>query len=220
MTTAAWDKRFQESTRGQIVALLRRGARSVDELATATGLTDNAVRAHLAGLERDGFVQQTGVRRSGGVGKPAFVYELSPSVEQLFSRAYVPTLVALVETLTEHLSPSELDSVMREAGERIAHTIPPLSGDIDARVVAAGALLEQLGGVVAPPEREGDTIVLRGLGCPLGAVTGHEPAVCHAVESMLSAVIGSPVHERCERGERPRCAFAIRQQQETRGNSG
>ena len=38
-------QRFFASTRGRIVALLRRESRTVDELAQALDLTDNAVRA-------------------------------------------------------------------------------------------------------------------------------------------------------------------------------
>lgn len=50
-------KRFFASIRGRIVALLRRAGRTVDELTQALDLTDNAVRAHLAALERDGMVR-------------------------------------------------------------------------------------------------------------------------------------------------------------------
>ena len=46
-----------------MVQLLRRASRTVEELAQALGLTDNAVRAHLATLERDGLVRQGGLRR-------------------------------------------------------------------------------------------------------------------------------------------------------------
>src|SRR5207249_6425780 len=63
MPRTRWDERFFASTRGRIVQLLRRATSTVDELAEALGLTDNAVRAHLAILERDGLVQQKGVRR-------------------------------------------------------------------------------------------------------------------------------------------------------------
>jgi predicted ArsR family transcriptional regulator len=72
-----------------MVALLRRGGRTVEELARAVGLTNNGVRAHLATLERDGIVRQGGtVRPAGGGGKPAYVYELTPEVEGLFPKAY------------------------------------------------------------------------------------------------------------------------------------
>ena len=70
------NQRFFTSTGGRIITLLRRASRTVDELAQALGLTDNAVRAHLATLERDGFVKQRGVRR--GSSKPAYVYDLAP----------------------------------------------------------------------------------------------------------------------------------------------
>jgi predicted ArsR family transcriptional regulator len=66
MTAAGLGRRFFETTRGQIVGLLRRGRRTVEELARALGLTDNAVRNHLATLERDGLVRQDGVRRGPG----------------------------------------------------------------------------------------------------------------------------------------------------------
>jgi DNA-binding transcriptional ArsR family regulator len=69
-----WNGRFFESTRGQLVALLSRFRRTVEELARALGLTDNGVRAHLAVLERDGIVRRRGsVRRSSGGGKPAYL---------------------------------------------------------------------------------------------------------------------------------------------------
>src|SRR5215471_5815189 len=58
--------RFFTSTRGKIVTLLRRESQTVEELARALDLTDNAVRAHLMVLERDGLVRQRGSRRGGG----------------------------------------------------------------------------------------------------------------------------------------------------------
>ena len=98
-----WNQRFFASTRGRILMLLRRAGRTVDELAQALNLTDNAVRAHLATLERDGFVRQLGARR--GSGKPAFIYELSPDAEQLFPKAYGPILRQLLEVLSEEMTP-------------------------------------------------------------------------------------------------------------------
>jgi predicted ArsR family transcriptional regulator len=54
--------RFLETTRGRVLAHLRRGPTTVEELAQALDLTDNAIRA-LTTLDRDGLVRQTGVRR-------------------------------------------------------------------------------------------------------------------------------------------------------------
>ena len=79
------DDRFWASTRGRVLTFLRKGPHSVTELASALGLTSNAIRAHLATLERDGLVRTSGMRR--GTRKPAATYDLAPKAEQLFPKA-------------------------------------------------------------------------------------------------------------------------------------
>jgi predicted ArsR family transcriptional regulator len=74
-------------------------------------------------------------------------------------------------------------------------------------------LNEQLGAMTRV-ERSG-TYVIRGVACPLAALTGKHPGVCQAMESLVAEVIGAPVRECCDRAERPRCCFEIR----TRGRS-
>jgi predicted ArsR family transcriptional regulator len=209
MAAAGLNKRFLETTRGQIVALLRRAARTVEELASAIGLTDNAVRAHLATLERDGLVRTVGVRRGGGAGKPATVYELHPEAEPLFSRAYAPVLRAVLDAIAERFPAEQVEELMRDTGRRLATQFGrDVSGDLHARVHAAASLLGALGGE-AYIEKGGDTLQLRGYGCPLSAAVTPRAEVCRAVEALLAEVIGVPVREQCDRGERPRCCFHV-----------
>src|SRR5688572_13837080 len=111
--------RFLETTRGRVLAHLRRGPATVEELAAALDLTDNAIRAHLTTLDRDGLVRQTGVRRGPGAGKPAALYELAAEAETRFSRAYAPVLTALVEELSSTLPVPEAEALMRKAGSRL-----------------------------------------------------------------------------------------------------
>lgn len=66
------DRRLFTSTRGQIVTLLRRAARMVEELATTLDLTYNGVRVHLTVLERERIVPQRGPARQSS-GKPAYL---------------------------------------------------------------------------------------------------------------------------------------------------
>lgn len=202
-------RRFSESTKGQIVTLLRRSSRTVEDLASSLGLTDNAIRSQLATLERDGLVRQEGVRRSAGAGKPATVYEVVPEAEQIFSRAYAPVLAALLDELAEQLPAERVDMLMKGVGRRIAEGVPRRqSGDLAARVYAAVELLNSLGGEAESEEREG-AFFIHGCGCPLSAATSRRPEMCRAVESMLSEVVGAPVREHCERTGRPRCRFEV-----------
>jgi predicted ArsR family transcriptional regulator len=200
-------QRFYASTRGRIVSLLRRASLTVDQLANALGLTDNAVRAHLATLERDGLVEQR-VAKRGGVGKPAFTYQVTPEAEPLFSRAYVPVLAKLLDVLSEQMPRHELDALMRSVGKRLAAERGTPSGTPRERAQAAAAFLTELGGVAELEERSG-TLAIRGFSCPLGAAVQNHPEVCGAVEALLSELVGLPVRERCERGERARCCFEI-----------
>src|SRR2546423_518664 len=121
---AWWQRQFGKSTRGRVVALLRRGDRSVEELAQALGLTDNAVRAQLALLETEGIVRSVGIRRDGTVGKPAMLYGVAPSASALFSSAYAPLLASLLAELSERMSPRQLDTLLRGAGRRLAPALP------------------------------------------------------------------------------------------------
>ena len=72
-----WFDRLIGGTRGQLLVLLRRAERSINELAEALGISDNAVRMHVASLQRDGMVETAGVERDTG-GKPARRYQLTP----------------------------------------------------------------------------------------------------------------------------------------------
>ena len=204
-----WEEKFFESTRGRMVTLLRRSGRTVEELARGLALTDNGIRAHLAVLERDGIVRQRGsVRRGSGGGKPAYVYELTPEAEDLFPKAYAPALGRLLDVLAERLGLEESEALLRSVGRRLVEgkTVPPDS--TRARLEAAADVLSELGGLAELEEQDG-TLIIRGYGCPLAAVTPDHPEVCRLAEALVAEVAGVPVHERCDRRERPRCCFEV-----------
>src|SRR5918995_4914810 len=111
MQRTQFDKRFFDSTRGRLVTLLRGSTKTVNELAEELELTDNAVRAHLLSLERDGLIRQSGVQK--GLRKPHYSYELTPEAEHLFPKAYDALLNQLITTLKGRLPPTTLEDVLR-----------------------------------------------------------------------------------------------------------
>jgi len=202
-----WNRKFYASTRGRIVGLLRRAALTVDQIARDLHLTDNAVRAHLASLERDGLVEQDEPKR-GSVGKPAHTYRATEETDQLLSRAYVVVFARLIDVLSERMSPTELQNLMQTVGKRLADGKARASGTRRERVERAAHLLEELGGATSVEENDG-VLRIRGFGCPLGAAVRGHPEVCGSVEMLLSEAVGAPVRECCDHGERPQCCFEL-----------
>ena len=196
-------------TRAQILALLRRGQMTVDELAQAIGVTDNAVRMHLTTLERDGLARAVGVRREGNVGKPATLYGIPPEADTIFSKAYEPVLTTLLVTLAGRLGDRELGELLRDVGRQLAASAASNGASLEQRVRAAAAVLEGLGGDTVVERQGNGSYVLRGFACPLSRSVAQCPPLCSAVEELVAGITHAKVQERCDRSERPRCSFLV-----------
>lgn len=209
---APWYQRFLSSTRGRLMTLLRRDTRTVDELAQQLQLTDNAVRAHLAALERDGLVRQRGVRRGGGSGKPAYAYELTDEADLFFPKPYAAVLGELFDTLESRVPADQLETLLRDVGRRLAGDVPSSGDEPRARLEAATTALNALGGLAELEERDG-ALSIHGYSCPLAAVVPNHPEVCRLAEAFVSEVAGLPVRECCEHDQpTPHCRFELAEQ--------
>jgi predicted ArsR family transcriptional regulator len=208
VNTSRWRQRFFDSTRGRIITLLREESRTVNELAEKLDLTDNAVRAHLTSLERDGLVQQLGTRL--GSRKPHALYGLASDAETLFPNAYGSLLSHVLSVLSRRLSSEKLRESLREVGRTVAKEhLAQLKGKTrDQRIEVALDVLRGLGGDATVQKSEGKRFI-RGNGCPLAAATAHHPEACLIAEALLSEIIDMPVKERCNHGQAPRCYFEL-----------
>lgn len=203
-------ERFRLTTRGQIVDWLRCQPMTADELAAALKLTNKGVRAQLIVLERDGLVRQHGRRRSGGVGKPAVIYEFDPAAEPLFSSGYVPVLIAALDVFAAKTTRRDRLRSLRAIGVELAAGLAPSrTRGIHDRARYGMSVLVSWGGL-ARLERSDGTLLIRSCGCPISAAVRAHPETCVVVEAMLAKLIGSPVHECCDRSNDPSCCFEVR----------
>jgi predicted ArsR family transcriptional regulator len=208
MRILGWRQRILASTRGKILALLRAENQTVNELAEALELTDNAVRSHLTSLERDGLIHQLGARP--GFRKPHVLYSLTAEAESLFSTAYGPLLRHVLTVISRRLPLSEWRASLREVGRTAAqeHLDQVKDKTPSQRIECALDVLKALGGD-ATVQKDGGKLFIHGNGCPLSAATAHHPEACLIIEALLSEIIGIPVKERCQHGDAPRCRFEI-----------
>ena len=201
---------LDSSSRGRIVALLRQGASTADEMAAELGVTAAAIRAHITAMERDGIVQRAG-RRSGTT-RPSLIFALTPEVEQLLSGAYVPLLIELVRQAAARFKPRELRELMRHTGRGLAAAFPRSTvpdAPLAVRVNEVSVLLNDQFGSTMKVEKSNNHYTMRGFGCPLAVLTGNHPSVCLAIESLIATLIDTGVQECCDRAQRPQCCFLI-----------
>jgi len=201
-------KRFLSSTRGQVVELLRRGEAPVSELAEKLGLTDNAVRAHLTTLERDGLIQPSGKRP--GVRKPETLYTLTREAEQLYPKAYHVLLNELLSVMDARLDEAEMDQLLKKVGANLAmKSSPPASGaPLHTRVQNALEVLKKMGGLTEL-DIHTDRFEFHGYSCPLADAVTEHPRICVLAQALLSELVGVPVREQCVRNGKPHCRFIV-----------
>ena len=202
-------KQLLDTSRGRIVTLLRAGKLTSEDIATKLGLTRSAVRIQITAMERDGVVRKVGKRP--GTTRPSHLFDLTPEVEQLLSKAYIPVLSHLVDVFAESLPAQQVETLLRRTGTALASEVSPgkvSSGGLKQRVGKASELMNEHLGALTHVEGNGG-ISIRGAGCPLSALTGKHPGVCLAIETFVSEIVGVPVRECCDRENRPRCCFEI-----------
>jgi predicted ArsR family transcriptional regulator len=195
--------------RHAVLDLIRRGARTVNTLADALRISDNAVRVHLVALERDGLIARSGLIRSGAAGQPAAEYELTTSGELALSSAYPAALVALAEAIGDKLDVRAKRALFLEAGRRLAATMVPRDGgSLVAKATACADLIESLGGSATVTPARG-SVMLEGAGCPLAAAVRGDPATCSLVEGLLERHADVNAEILCHHGDRPSCRFRL-----------
>ncbi|HEV7642974.1 MAG TPA: ArsR family transcriptional regulator [Pyrinomonadaceae bacterium] len=201
------DDRFFESTRGKIVLLLRLCDRTVDGLSKELSVSDNAVRAHLLSLERDGLVFQNGVTK--GFRKPHFSYSLSPAAEAFFPKPFDSLFTETIGVLKKQFPVKKVEQILRRIGAEIAAPYRSVGKtSLTARIEIAIKALTDIGGVAAVSQKNG-RVVISGKSCPLATAVTRHKEVCKLAESLVGEIVERDVEETCERNGTAKCRFEI-----------
>jgi predicted ArsR family transcriptional regulator len=200
---------FLGATKMQILVLLRRAPRTIQELATTLNLTDNAVRMHIIALERDRLVVR--VTHRSGQRKLSVSYTLAEAGDQLFAKPYGQVLDDVLDQVEERHGTDEVIQIMREAGRRLARERPSLANGRPSRerLSTVAEFITGLGGM-AEVEEEANYFLLTSYRCPIATVVPGHPQACQLTQAFIEELLHqATVRERCDRGEEPRCIFEI-----------
>jgi predicted ArsR family transcriptional regulator len=208
MKDTKFGQTFFDSTRGQVLGLLRRGVGTVEELSKELRLTDNAVRAHLATLERDRLVERRGTQP--GTRKPHAYYALTSEAEQLYPKAYSTLFNQLLSTLKRRITADELEAILGEVAHSLAAGVSAdASETVEERGQKALVAMESMGGAPELANEDGKLKLSSVTSCPFDVAVSEHPEVCRLAEAFLSEVTGLKVKEHCTKGEHAKCKFEL-----------
>ncbi len=193
---------------GKVLAQLRDGPKTIDELAADLRLTPNAVRNQIRKLVAAHLAEPSG--RRPGVSKPAVLYSITLDGEIQFSTLYLPVLSQFLRVAEGQCAGRQLGTLMSATGKTLAKRYTKPRGTTKRRAHAAAKLLGNFGGLPSVYRSNGHFII-RSKSCPLSVLTVEHRAACRIIQSLISEYVDRPTRICCVRGEDPRCCFEVRE---------
>jgi predicted ArsR family transcriptional regulator len=190
--------------------LKKHGPCSVQDLKSALEISENAVRHHLSGLERPGFVEVT-LERSG-VGRPAKRYGLSLAAEGLFPKRYQELLeLVLQEAEARDQLEEVLDGVVARMAAQVAPELEGLTGE--DRLQGLAHMLD-FGNMLADMEATQGGWELRAYNCSYRDTGFKFEAVCNLMPRVITRLTGLPAERlACQRDSERACHFTVGRRQ-------
>lgn len=185
----------------ELLSLLLRnkGGLTVDELSEQLAITRNAVRQHLAALEKDGLVAKDAVRPSGG--RPEQLYILTEIGKEQFPRHYSWFAQLMVESIKHDAGESGLWERMAAMGTEVAAQLLRQHPELKTRqnkVEKLTEIMAQLGYNTQASVAEKSTSMIEADNCIFHNLAAKNPEICQFDLALLSTFTDSKVdHQEC-----------------------
>ncbi len=179
--------------RATIVRLLRdRGALSAGELADELGISDVAVRKHLAVLEDEGFIGAETVKQPRG--RPVARYHLSDRARHLFPSRYAAMATELLDFIADKHGRDGLREYLQWRVDReTARLADEVTADgIEGRLAQLSEALTAAG-YESTLSADGTSFELTQHHCAIYDVAEQHPEMCAYEAATFKAVLGEDV---------------------------
>ena len=126
-----------------LLLLNNKAGLTVDDLSAQLQITRNAVRQHLAALERDDLVRRGDTKPSGG--RPEQLYLLSDRGGELFPRRYSWFSELLIEAMASEVGHDAVGARLEQMGRAVGRQLSgagQAAPDLDGRVAAMAKIMQ------------------------------------------------------------------------------
>src|SRR6185295_3598198 len=127
-----------------LLLLNNKAGLTVDDLSAQLQITRNAVRQHLAALERDDLVRRGDTKPSGG--RPEQLYLLSDRGGELFPRRYSWFSELLIEAMASEIGHDAVGARLEQMGRAVGRQLSSsgqAAPDLDGRVAAMAKIMQE-----------------------------------------------------------------------------
>lgn len=193
-----------------LLLLHNKAGLTVDDLSVQLQITRNAVRQHLAALERDDLVKRGDTKPSGG--RPEQLYLLSDRGSELFPRRYSWFSELLIEAIASEVGHDAVGAKLEQMGRAVGRQLSgsgQAAPDLGGRVAAMAKIMQELGyaaRVAEPPA----TQTIDASNCVFHHLAAKFPEVCRFDLGLIGTFADATVdHQECMvRGGRM-CRFKL-----------
>ncbi len=172
---------------------------TVDKLSKGLKITRNAVRQHLAALERDGLIAQGATRPSGG--RPQQIYVLTDKGKEIFPRHYSWFAQLVIEGIKREHGAEGLSERLSEIGSSVAEQLRTQNPGLKTRgqkVERLAAIMDQLGYNAWNASAANKAQVIEADNCVFHELAIKNPEICHFDLAMMGTFTDSKVdHQEC-----------------------
>lgn len=179
--------------------LKHKSGATVDELATKLEITRNAIRQHLAVLEKDGFVTLGTSRPTGG--RPEQLYILTEAGRELFPRHYSWFAQLIVESIKQESGEKGLKQRMEAMGELVAKDLRQQQAALEGqqqKVEKLATIMKQLGYDTENAKIVNGIPVIEANNCIFHNLAIKNPEICQFDIALMSTFTDSSInHEEC-----------------------
>ncbi len=172
---------------------------TVDELAQRLNITRNAVRQHIAVLERDLLIKQLGTRPS--MGRPELLYGLAKKGRETFPRRYSWFSELLLNALFKEVGSEGLAERTAKMGELVANDLlarqrPPETSEM--AINELNKVMVELGYNSKVKAGDNGELKIEASNCVFHDLAEKHPEVCQFDLALMATFTGATVcHEEC-----------------------
>ncbi len=215
------------AVRKHILAILKEaGGATVAELAEQLQMAPVSVRHHLDILQGDNLIRVGRTERTGSVGRPQQIYELTEEADEFFPDNFALLAAGMVRQLKQLLPPEQVEVVFRSLAKEMTAGIDvvelaqlPLAERLDrvtlflndhgylARWEAAPT-----GDPASGPASDSGEFVLYKHNCPYAGISSEHRELCMMDQLLIDRLVGAPCDRTASVANNDLCcAYRIRQ---------